>query len=490
MLENEKNNMRNTWKILNSILRPNNSKKCSEIVLGNTVYTCPNTIASKFNDYFANIGPKLASTITHTGNDFSSYLTTANNNTCFLKPTNETEIVKIIHKMGSKKSAGHDNIKVDLIKTVANEIAKPLSIIFNSSLCSGVFPDDMKIAKVVPIYKKDNPEVFGNYRPVSVLPCISKILERIVYNRSYDFLSKNDILYKKQYGFRTNHSTYMAVVDFINDVCRAINNDMKTVGIFMDLSKAFDTIDHSILLAKLNHYGFRGITQDWFRNYLSNRKQFVVYNSKKSQFENIKCGVPQGSILGPLLFILYVNDICNTSKVLKTILFADDTTCFYSHKNVNILCDTVNKELKEICNWFKANKLSLNAKKTNLMFLGTRFQTKNVRDDCNVFLDGCRLTRVTEAKFLGITIDENLTWKKQIDIVCKSCARSIGVLNKVKLFLPEQALFKLYCTLVLPYLNYGLLLWGDTSKLYINKVLKLQKRALRSISNSPFLASS
>ena len=491
LLENENNNMRNTWKILNSILRPNSSKKCSEkFVSENDVYTCPNKIASKFNDYFANIGPQLASTIIHTGNDFSSYLRSANDKTCFFKPTNVSEIIKIIRKMGSRKSAGHDNINVDLIKSVANEIAEPLSIIFNVSLCSGIFPDEMKIAKVVPIYKKDNPEVFGNYRPVSVLPCISKILERIVYNRSYDFLSKNNILYKKQYGFRTNHSTYMAVIDFINDVSRAIDDGMNTVGIFMDLSKAFDTIDHDILLAKLHHYGFRGISQDWFRNYLSNRKQFVVYNSGKSQYENIKCGVPQGSILGPLLFILYMNDICHTSSILKTILFADDTTCFYSHKNVNILCETVNKELKEICNWFKANKLSLNAKKTNLMFLGTRFQTKNIRDDCNVYLDGCRLTRVTEAKFLGITIDENLTWKRQIDNVCKSCARSIGVLNKVKVFLPQQTLYKLYCTLILPYLNYGLLLWGDASKLYLNKVFKLQKRALRVISNSSYLASS
>ena len=234
--------------------------------------------------------------------------------------------------MGSRKSAGHDNIRADLIKCVASEIAKPLSIIFNASLSSGIFPDELKVAKVVPIYKKDNPQEFGNYRPVSVLPCISKILERIVYNRSYEFLSKNHLLYKKQYGFRTDHSTYMAVIDFINAVTKAIDQNMNTVGIFMDLSKAFDTIDHDILLSKLYHYGFRGISQEWFSSYLSNRKQFVSYNTGMSQCVNIRCGVPQGSILGPLLFILYMNDICHTSKLLNTILFADDTTCFYSHK--------------------------------------------------------------------------------------------------------------------------------------------------------------
>ena len=200
LLEQEKNNMKNTWKILNSIIRPNSSKKFSEkFVSGNEVYTCPNKTASKFNDYFANIGPKLASTIKHTGQDFSSYLQNGSDTTCFFQPTNENEIQKIINKLWSRKSAGHDNIRADLIKCVASEIAKLLSIIFNASLSSGIFPDELKVAKVVPIYKKDYPQEFGNYRPVSVLPCISKILERIVYNRSYEFLSKNHLLYKKQW---------------------------------------------------------------------------------------------------------------------------------------------------------------------------------------------------------------------------------------------------------------------------------------------------
>ena len=160
---------------------------------------------------------------------------------------------------------------------MAHEIAYPLSIVFNKSLSQGIVPDDFKKAKVVPTYKKDNPEIFGNYRPGSVLPCLSKILERLGYNRTYEFLSKNNILYKKQYGFRTNHSTYIAVIDFIKDVSEAIDEGMNTIGIFMDLSKAFDTIDHDILLTKLYHYGFRGIYHEWFRNYLTNRKQYVSY---------------------------------------------------------------------------------------------------------------------------------------------------------------------------------------------------------------------
>ena len=189
---------------------------------------------------------------------------------------------------------------------------------FYKSLSQGIVPDDFKIAKVVLTYKKDNPEIFVIIDQYLFSPqCLSKILERLVYNRTYEFLPKNNILYKKQYGFRTNHSTYMALIDFIKDVSEAIDEGMNTIGIiFMDLSKAFDTIDHDILLTKLYHYGFRGISHEWFRNYLTNRKQYVSCNTGKSQYENIQCGVPQGSILGPLLFIVYMNDICCTSNLL------------------------------------------------------------------------------------------------------------------------------------------------------------------------------
>ena len=360
-------------------------------------------------------------------------------------------------------------------------------MLFNLSLSTGTVPDDIKVAKVVPIYKKDNPQHFGNYRPVSVLPTFSKILERIVHDRCCDFLVKNNVLYQKQYGFRNNHTTYLAVLDFVKEVNKAIDDDKLTVGIFMDLSKAFDTIDHTILLDKLYHYGFRGVSHAWFSDYLSNRKQYVQFNNTVSSHEKVICGVPQGSILGPLLFILYMNDICNTSKLLSFILFADDTTVFFSDKDINVLYDTMNNELQEVCNWFKCNKLSLNASKTNLMLLGTAYKTKNAKVDNSIQLDGCKLTRITSTKFLGMIIDENLTWKSHIENVCKLCSRNLGVLNKVKHFLPKNSLYQLYCSFILPYLLYGILLWGNASMTYLTKVFKLQKRAIRIISNSSYL---
>ena len=278
----------------------------------------------------------------------------------------------------------------------------------------------------------------------------------------------------------------MAILDLVNNVTKAINNNMYTVGIFMDLSKAFDTIDHNILLSKLYNYGFRGVSYEWFKNYLTNRKQYVSYNHVNSSYENVNCGVPQGSILGPLLFVIYMNDICNSSKLLSFILFADDTTVFYSDHSIDNMVNVLNNELSEICNWFKCNKLSLNTDKTNLMFLGTRHQTKNI-NSTHILLDGCELTRVQEASFLGVTLDQNLTWKQHINKISKKCSRNIGVLNKMKHFLPEKSLQLLYHSLISSHINYGILLWGKANKGYMNKILKIQKKAIRIITNSPYL---
>lgn len=241
----------------------------------------------------------------------------------------------------------------------------------------------------------------------------------------------------------------------------------------------------------MEHYGFRGNVLSWFKDYLYNRKQYVYYNSSKSQLKDIICGVPQGSILGPLLFIIYVNDIINTSNILKFVLFADDTTITYSHKDIVSKLDLVNSELQEVNNWFKANKLSVNASKTNYMILGTAHKTAHVSSNAvHVKLDNTILERVQNTKFLGVTIDENLTWKIHIDNISKNISKGVGIINRLKHFVPERIMYSLYCTLVLPYINYGILAWGNSCKRYLEKIFKLQKKALRMISKSHFLSHS
>lgn len=496
--EHSKNNMRQTWKTINHIIgRGKNKTPQSKFKTDNGENILnPQEISNEFNNFFVNIGPKLASNISNIGKDYHDYLHNPLQSSMFMKPIVEIEVNKIIDKFNQNKSSGHDNIGNFIVKRVASEIVKPLTMIFNLSISTGVVPDNLKIAKVVPIYKKGDAELLSNYRPVSVLPCFSKILERLVFNRCMSYIDKQNILNEKQFGFRKNHSTYMAIIELVDKINNAVEKNETTMGIFLDLSKAFDTIDHNILLYKLDYYGFRGIVHNWFENYLSNRKQFVYYNSSKSDLKNIVCGVPQGSILGPLLFILYINDIVNTSEMLEFVLFADDTTILYSHVDIVSQTHLINKELLEVSNWFRANKLSVNAPKTNCMVLGTPHMTSKYANESNtmnndlqtvkIVLDNTELERVNKTKFLGVLIDENLTWKHHIDGISKTISRNIGIINKLKLFVPERVLHSLYCTLILPYVNYGILIWGNTSKMYLDKVLKLQKWAIRTISNSHY----
>ena len=287
---------------------------------------------------------------------FSDYITHHVVNSMFLEPVTEQEILNIVKLFKNKHSRGHDGIPMFLLKNVIHNILKPLSYICNLSLKNGIFPEDMKMAKVIPLYKKEDPMIFSNYRPVSLLTQFSKILEKIFNNRLTKFITINNVLYDGQYGFRHNHSTELAVLEMIEKITNAIDNKMISIGIFIDLKKAFDTINHDILVQKLSNYGLRGVASKWISSYLENRSQFVSYNNVNSDIQNINCGIPQGSISGPSLFILYIND-------LKFIFFADDTNIFYEGVNHIGMQKTVNDELKKVNVWFMVNGLSLNVKK-------------------------------------------------------------------------------------------------------------------------------
>ena len=275
------------------------------------------------------------------------------------------ELKDAFFSLKTNKSPGYDEIIFNVVKNCFGPLLKPLMFIFNLSLQKGSFPDELKIAKVTPVFKADDVNELGNYRPISVLPCFSKILERIMYNRLFKHLKTNEVLYKKQFGFQEGHSTEHAIIQLIDQINNCFEKNHFTLGIFIDLKKSFDIVDHAILIKKLKHYGIKGNNLRWFESYLESRKQYVTYETTQfTTFENMTCGVPQGSILGSLLFLLYINDLPNVSNILDPIMFADDTNLFYSHHHIKELFTTVNKELQKHGDWLTSNKLSLNIKKT------------------------------------------------------------------------------------------------------------------------------
>jgi len=323
----------------------------------------------------------------------------------------------------------------------------------------------------------------GNYRPISLLPSLSKILEKIVHERLYSFLCKQDILYENQYGFRPKHSTIDAVAKFTSHVMTSIENKCSTVAVFLDLSKAFDTIDHQILLNKLDHYGVRGVALDWFRNYLCNRSQFVSYRGAQSRCHDVTCGVPQGSVLGPLLFIIYANDLPNSLSHSQCILFADDTTIYHSNQNDNNLCTDIENDLNILAQWFYANKLSLNVQKTNLIVFRPKHSAINGDARISMKLGAHHITSVSSVKFLGVYIDDGLEWTEHINHVVKRISSGSYAINSAKRFLSTDNLRLLYHSLVHSHLSYGTILWGAAYQYKLHRLDIIKKRCIRNVCN-------
>jgi hypothetical protein len=487
-IDENKHNTKQLWKILKQAIGKENNKSNfpHSFIVENETVSDEDAIAKGFNTFFANIGYNISHNVPQSRKPFDKYMPHHNVKSIFLDPVHPMDVINVTRKLKPKTSSGSDGVSTKLLIKTIDEIVNPITHIINISLQTGIFPNELKCAKVIPIHKSGDPSILNNYRPISLLSSFSKLLERIMYNKMMKFLTTNDILYKHQYGFRPKHSTIHPVIHLLNH-CAEANNTIPskyTLATFCDLSKAFDTISHRILLHKLNIYGIRGVANKWIESYLHNRSQFVEINSHKSPNLPIKCGVPQGSILGPLLFLIYINDISNSTNG-NILSFADDTTIFLSDFDPVQLFIRANACISDIFDWFCANKLSLNTRKTNYMLIQPS-KKKYDFSNLNISVNGNMLSRENCCKFLGIYIDESLSWRKHSKYINSKISRSLFAMKQAKVFLPKESLRTLYFSLINSHIVYGILAWGNAKHDILNKTHLLQKRALRAIHNKQY----
>ena len=486
--------IRKTWASINTVLgKGKNKLKFPEYfnINGKNVRD-PSVISAQFNDFFANIGNNLSKSIAYNGSkNVTTFLKQSVLSSFHFSLVEHTDVMKTIMELAPKSSCGRDGISTKMLRQIADVIIIPVTIIINQSLSTGIFPDRLKIARVIPLFKKDDVHILGNYRPISLLPCLSKILEKVVFIQVYKYFVDNNLFYDSQYGFRKRHSTELASLELVDRIYNSLDQGKAAISVFLDLSKAFDTLDHAILFQKLSFYGIGGTALNWFKSYLHNRFQYVDYNGHCSDLLPLTTGVPQGSILGPLLFIIYINDINYACNHFKAIIYADDTNLFSSicsfattvDSSQRSLSDAINKELAHIQEWLNINKLSLNVKKTKFMVFHHRQRRLN-NDPVHLTLNGQPIERVRSFNFLGLNLDEHMNWNTHIQVTANKIARTIGVINRLKHYLPLEVLRYLYNALILPYFQYSVLTWGFKQ----NRLNKLQKRAVRVVSRSKYNA--
>ena len=405
------------------------------------------------------------------------------------QPISENYVRDAIKILKPNKATGLDKISARLLKDSGHIIAPTLTSLFNLSLRTGIFPSVWKNARVIPLHKKGDKQDPSNYRPISVLPTLSKILESAVHTQFYGYLTENNLISSKQFGFRLRSSTVTAAAQFTDQLLLGMDNGTVTGAVFLDLTKAFDTVNHFILSRKLSRFGVDGTAQSWFDSFLSNRSQVTCCGRAQSQPNTVSVGVAQGSILGPLLFIIYMNDLPDVLEFCSVTLYADDTVLYFSSKMISEIETKMNSGLRQVCDWLKLNQLTLNIKKSQFMLIGSNARLHRI-NSIVLSADGEQLKEAYCFPYLGLIINQNLTWEDHIEHLRNKITKKLGLLRRIKSCLPLSARITFFNSFVLPLFDYGDIIWGDRGNTTLMGELQiLHNKAARIILDLPPTAS-
>ena len=479
-----KSNLRKTWEMIKVLTAKNfTCKNIKRIVWNSIEYTTDYDIANAFNRFFCSVAVDLDNCLPNSTTDPLNFLNRNNLNSFYLYPVTPSECCKIVKSLKNSKQK-INSISLPMFKLFVNYFVDVLCDLINTAFSSGIFPDLLKIAQTIPIFKKGDNSNISNYRPISTLPFISKVFEKLMHARIVKYLMKNQILTSNQYGFLKGKSTEGATLKLVEYLHETLNSRLISINVFIDFKKAFDTLNHGILARKLEAYGIRGPPLRLIVNYLQNRTQYVKINGTFSNVGHLTLGIPQGSVLGPLLFLIYINDLPNISENFQSIMFADDTTLSFRGGNPAELTRLCNAELSGFSEWAIANRLSISSEKTFFNVVSNLSIDQNF---LRVSLNNRPIVHTSPITYLGVVFDEKLRFREHIEFISCKISKSIGVLNRIKHFTPHFTMKTLYYSLIHPYLNYYNLIWGGTFQTHLDPLFVLQKKAIRIINNVSYL---
>lgn len=480
-IKNADNKIKAVWNIINSETCKNKQRENDFILKSDKGPVSSNEeVAQEFENFFTNI-PVITTAPLNSSSSLASALLNKHVKACVtefqFRHVSLQTVIKAFREIKIKNTEDLWGMSVKICSSVISTLAPYLACIFNECVDEGIFPDLMKHSKVIPLFKAGDKEDPSNFRPVSVLPVLSKVFEKIILNQMLSHFNVNDLLHKQQFGFTKGRSTTDAGVALVKHIFDAWEASCDAVGVFCDLSKAFDCVDHETLLLKLEHYGVRNKSLKLLQSYLENRVQKVYINGTKSLGSQVKMGVPQGSILGPFLFLVYINDLPHVVENLSNIvLFADDTSLIFKVDRKIQNNDHVNNTLKQTHDWFTSNNLVLNARKTKCI----KFSLPNVKScDSQLLLNNEKLDLIDSTVFLGMTLDSKLQWGPHIFSLSGRLSSAAYAVRKIRQLTDIATARLVYFSYFHSIMSYGILLWGRAAD--IDSIFVLQKRAVRAI---------